>query len=738
MRILIADDDLISLKMLEQGLSAHGYDVVAVPDGTQALRLLEQDDAPRLAILDWTMPGMDGIDICRRLRQIETPTPVYVILLTARAAKADMIAGLEAGANDFMTKPFDLDELRARLRVGQTVTELQAQVANRMREFQEYVESAPMGILVVRPDGSIAFANQSAHECFGYAAGELQDQVIESLVPMPLRDRHVSFRDRYFGRPERLLFTSRRMVGRRKDGTDVPVAIGLNPLSRKSEPAVACAVIDLSDLRRAERDLERFFELSPDLCTVANVQGFILRANDQFQQQLGYTHEEILSQPFMEMIHPEDVPAVRAEVEKLAAGQPVIQFRCRIRDHDGHEHWTEWSSRPVAAEGVFYSVGRDITARLQMEKDLLAREQRERAILDNTPAVIYVKGVNGQYQFVNRRFADVFGRGAEDCVGRTAPEIFPPDLARQIEESDRQVLEGRETASFQMTLRHDDGDHTYVSVKCPLFDPAGEVQGIAGIATDITEQLEARKIVDELRLARLFQRKFYPRRRAPVQGLDMAGSALPMTHMSGDYYDFIQLDTHRLAVTIGDVSGHGLGPALEMAQVRTAARLLLKQETGLSATLGELNALLCEDLPESTFVSLFLAEIDTRTRTLQYVGAGHDAFLIRADGTPIGLPATVPPLGIDPTLSGSPVPVEHIAPGDLLFLFTDGLCDANNAAGQSYGRRAAVEAVVRHRADAADVIVQNLLHAVLEFSSGTEQCDDITCVVVKSHDADGL
>jgi len=140
MRILVADDDLISLKMLEQVLSAHGYQVVAVTTGTEALRILEGEDSPGLAILDWTMPGVDGVEICRRVRRLETPTPTYLILLTAHTAKSDVIAGLEAGANDFMTKPFDVDELRARVRVGQTVTELQASLANRVAELERVLD----------------------------------------------------------------------------------------------------------------------------------------------------------------------------------------------------------------------------------------------------------------------------------------------------------------------------------------------------------------------------------------------------------------------------------------------------------------------------------------------------------------------------------------------------------------------------------------------------------------------
>ena len=114
MKILIADDEAASLKMLSGVLTDWGYQVITAADGTEAWRVLQENEAPKLAILDWTMPGLEGVEICQRLRQRYTPTPTYLILLTGRTAKEDLVAGLDAGANDFLTKPFDWNELRAR------------------------------------------------------------------------------------------------------------------------------------------------------------------------------------------------------------------------------------------------------------------------------------------------------------------------------------------------------------------------------------------------------------------------------------------------------------------------------------------------------------------------------------------------------------------------------------------------------------------------------------------------
>lgn len=137
MKVLIAEDDAISRRVLEATLTKFGYEVVVAVDGTEACALLERADAPRLAILDWMMPGIDGVELCRRLRMIPSATPPYLILLTAKSAKEDVVIGLDAGANDYLTKPFDRAELRARVQVGAQVLELRSKLAERVHELEE-------------------------------------------------------------------------------------------------------------------------------------------------------------------------------------------------------------------------------------------------------------------------------------------------------------------------------------------------------------------------------------------------------------------------------------------------------------------------------------------------------------------------------------------------------------------------------------------------------------------------
>jgi sigma-B regulation protein RsbU (phosphoserine phosphatase) len=136
MKILIAEDDEVSRIVLSRMLQKWGHEVIATVDGRSAYEILEAEGAPSIAILDWMMPEMDGLEVCRQLRQLNRAEPTYVILLTARDQTDDIVAGLESGANDYVVKPYDWRELKSRLRVGERMVALQHDLAGRIRELQ--------------------------------------------------------------------------------------------------------------------------------------------------------------------------------------------------------------------------------------------------------------------------------------------------------------------------------------------------------------------------------------------------------------------------------------------------------------------------------------------------------------------------------------------------------------------------------------------------------------------------
>ena len=137
MRILIAEDDATSRIVLATVLTRDGYDVTATDDGGAAWEVLQTPDAPRLAILDLMMPGIDGLELVRRVRAIPSVAPPYLIIVSTKSEKVDVIAALDAGANDYLTKPFDPGELRARIEVGRRMIEMRFELNEKVEELSQ-------------------------------------------------------------------------------------------------------------------------------------------------------------------------------------------------------------------------------------------------------------------------------------------------------------------------------------------------------------------------------------------------------------------------------------------------------------------------------------------------------------------------------------------------------------------------------------------------------------------------
>ncbi len=137
MKVLVADDDLSTQVLLEAMLIKQGFDVMLASDGKQAMDIIQSADPPRLLILDILMPGMNGLEVCRRARELNGENPFYIIMLTVKGEVSDIALGLDTGANDYITKPFDSYEFKARVNSGKRVLELQASLTEKIEELKE-------------------------------------------------------------------------------------------------------------------------------------------------------------------------------------------------------------------------------------------------------------------------------------------------------------------------------------------------------------------------------------------------------------------------------------------------------------------------------------------------------------------------------------------------------------------------------------------------------------------------
>lgn len=266
MRILIAEDEPIARLRLKAQLEKWGYQVVVAKDGEEAWRVLSGDEPPQLAILDWMMPGLDGPEVCRRLRALRSEPYVYVILLSGRGATTDLVAGLDAGADDYMTKPFEAAELQGRLRVGLRVSAMHTELV-RAREalrFQAmhdaltgaFNRAAGMDALreemarTERTGTSVALAMidldhfKAVNDTYGHPAG---DEVLREAVRRSQRSiRPYDKLARYGGEELMLILpgcddTTALTVGNRirECFASTPVLVGAHPIAMTCSVGVA-------------------------------------------------------------------------------------------------------------------------------------------------------------------------------------------------------------------------------------------------------------------------------------------------------------------------------------------------------------------------------------------------------------------------------------------------------------------------------------------------------------------
>lgn len=364
----------------------------------------------------------------------------------------------------------------------------------------------------------------------------------------------------------------------------------------------------------------------------------------------------------------------------------------------------------------------------QNDLSLLQQQALMQSLLDHTGAVVYVKDCLGTYLYVNHLFEELFGLKNRKIVGLTDFDVFSHELAEKFRNNDQKIIESKTTHQYHEVAPHADGLHSYISIKFPIFDHEGHVMGVGGISTDISEQKHNRK---EMEAAQTVQRLLYPRLAPHISGYDIAGAVQPAETVSGDYYDYIEVGPQRVVIAVGDVSGHGLGPALEMVETRSYLRAILRTEIRLDLVMECLNEFLCRDLRECAFVSLFLAEFDFLQNSFSYVAAGHPGELIRQDGTCEHLSSTGLILGIDDQASYSRSPVIPLNPGDLVVLSTDGISETLDSTGEVFGRSGIHDFVRAHAGSSCSELVHSLLETCKARTEPRPLADDMTVVCIR-------
>ena len=427
---------------------------------------------------------------------------------------------------------------------------------------------------------------------------------------------------------------------------------------------------------------------------------------------------------------PEELPLARA-----IRGERVEEAEVFIRNPRVPEGvWISVNSRPLRGEdgalvgGVI--VFRDVTAHRRSQK--LVRQLTE--AIDKTTDCVLMTDANAVIEYVNPAFEATTGYSRAQAVGRT-PSLLKSGWHEPAfyQEMWKTLLSGQ---VFRATLvnRRKDGSifHTEQTIT-PVRDESGGIRSFVSVMRDITALRRAQEQDVEMRLARRVQQKLYPATPPRLAGFDIAGAAFPADQTCGDYYDFLPMADGRLGLAVGDVSGHGFGAALLMAETRAYLRSLVRADATVDAILGALNAFLHADTEDHRYVTLVLALLDPARKNLAFASAGHiHGYVLDASGaTKHVLRAASPPLGLFEDASfpaGEELP---LASGDLLLLVTDGAAEAQRRDGAYFETKRVLEVVREARGEPAARIIWRLHAAVRAFAPGEPQRDDITAVVCR-------
>ena len=264
---------------------------------------------------------------------------------------------------------------------------------------------------------------------------------------------------------------------------------------------------------------------------------------------------------------------------------------------------------------------------------------------------------------------------------------------------------------------------------------------ISAIAAQLGGVIQRKRAEQELReneaqfhVAREIQQRLFPKAAPQVPGFDIAGLSHAAEATGGDYFDYLPMLRDRLGVVVGDVTGHGIGPALLMAETRAYLRILARNREDVGEILTRANRVLAEDIGYERFITMLLVSLDPQKRTFTYANAGHPAgYVLGAAGEiKAQLKRTGLPLGIKPDVAYPPAIATGLSPGDILLLLTDGIEEAMSPDETIFGTERILEIARANRGKSAREIVDALYAAVRQFAQNTPQLDDVTAVVIKT------
>ncbi len=376
--------------------------------------------------------------------------------------------------------------------------------------------------------------------------------------------------------------------------------------------------------------------------------------------------------------------------------------------------------RDLLVRSIRYAITRNRAQKklTQTLHEVRATSANLRSVIANNMDGMAVVDKHGVIQFLNPAAEALFGRSAKELLG--APFGFPVMSCESIE----------------IEITRSDG------VKVPVEMRGIEVEwkrkpALLATLRDLTFQKQAEEEREErlvqLEIAQEIQQQFLPQEPPTFAGFDIAGALYPAELAAGDCFDYLPMSDGALCLAVGDVSGHGFGPALLMAATCAHLRSLVQVSTDIEGIMSLLNSALAERTAAEYYVTFLLARLDGQTNTLTYASAGHRTGFVldRSGAEKARLPSTSIPLAIDGDADFPAGTSVRLEPGDTLVLLTDGVLEAKSPAGKYFEEEEVLEVVRANQTRSASDIIDALYHTIQEFSGRETQKDDVTLLVVK-------
>lgn len=378
--------------------------------------------------------------------------------------------------------------------------------------------------------------------------------------------------------------------------------------------------------------------------------------------------------------------------------------------------------------------------RREAREKLLESELRYRLLWETSPDAVLLMDSESNIHFANPAVETVFGYKQEEIVGQPLRLLLPEELRSHEAKAIEKYLQTGEKTTLSRVVesvgRRKDAREIVIEVSFSHMEMHGERRHVAFIR-DITArkrtERELRENQEQLQVAREIQQRLFPKAPPDLEGYDIAGVSYPAEETGGDYFDYLSMLHGNVGVIVGDVTGHGIGPALLMAETRAYLRSLAADREDIGEILTTANRILTEDIGEDRYVTLFLGRIEPKTHTFAYASAGHPTGYILGSSGEIKtlLKRTAVPLGINPSAQYDSAIQVPLVPGDIVLLLTDGIEETMAPDESFFGIERTLNVVRQNRGKPASEILDLLYHAVREFSEHTPQLDDVTAIVIK-------